>query len=162
MRRFPIILAFWFMLVALAITATPLDYTRSILEHARTIVAGDQTLNEKPAALAVLFDKFLDADAMGRATLGQNWSRFTPAQQAEFLGLFRHPLVQKLLLFKNHDFVYAGQQFSDSITQPRPMPSLCNSRYQNRHAARSVWFHVQPEAGGGHMAAYRDYRLAGC
>jgi phospholipid transport system substrate-binding protein len=93
---------------------SPLDYTRTILEQARTIVAGNQTYDQKVAALSVLFVKFLDTDAMGREALGQHWSSFTPAQQKEFLPLFRELIqrayVQDLLLFQSPDFVYAGQQ----------------------------------------------------
>jgi ABC-type transporter MlaC component len=79
-------------LVASAKAATPLDYTRTILEQASTIVAGNQTHNEKLAALSVLFDNFLDTDAMARAALGQHWSNFSPTQQKEFLALFRELL----------------------------------------------------------------------
>ena len=43
---------------------------------------------------------------------------FTPTQQKDFLDLFRGLLqrtyVQKLLLFENPDFVYAGQQLTDN------------------------------------------------
>jgi len=113
-RRLPIIVAILLVLAAPASGATPLDYTHTILEQARAIVAGNQAHNEKLAALSVLFGKFLDSDAMGRAALGQHWSSFTPAQQKEFLSLFRDLLertyVQKLLLFENPNFVYAGQQ----------------------------------------------------
>ena len=114
-RRVPIVVALLLLLAAPArATTTPLDYTRTILERARVIVAGSQTHDEKLAALSVLFGKFLDSDAMGREALGQHWSNFTPAQQKEFLALFRELLqrtyVQKLLLFENPDFVYAGQQ----------------------------------------------------
>ena len=116
MRRLPIVLALWFALAGSAQAAAPLDYTRTILQQARTIVADKQTHNEKLAALSALFGKFLDTDAMGRAALGEHWSSFTPAQQKEFLDLFRELLqrtyVQKLLLFENPDFVYAGQQLT--------------------------------------------------
>jgi phospholipid transport system substrate-binding protein len=116
MRRLSIIITVWFVLVGSAQAAAPLDYTRTILQQARTIVADNQTHNEKLAALSVLFGKFLDTDAMGREALGEHWSSFTPAQQKEFLELFRELLqrtyVQKLLLFENPDFVYAGQQLT--------------------------------------------------
>lgn len=114
-RKCPIILFVWLLLAAPARAAAPLDYTRAILEDARTIVAGNQTHNEKLTALSVLFGKFLDSDAMGREALGEHWSSFSPAQQKEFLALFRELLertyVQKLLLFENPDFLYAGEQF---------------------------------------------------
>jgi phospholipid transport system substrate-binding protein len=93
---------------------SPLDYTRSILEQARTIVGGNQTHEQKVAALSAVFARFLDTDAMGREALGQHWSSFTPAQQQEFLPLFRELIedvyVQDLLLFESPDFVYVGQK----------------------------------------------------
>jgi len=116
MRAVSIALLVWLLLIAPARAATPLEYTRTILEQARTIVAGNQTHDEKLAALSALFSKFLDTDAMGREALGPHWSSFTPAQQNEFLGLFRELLqrtyVQKLLLFDNPNFVYAGEQLT--------------------------------------------------
>ena len=103
----------WLCLVAPAWAASPLEYTRSTLEQARAIVGSDQTHNDKLAALSVLFTKFLDTDAMGRAALGKHWSSFTPEQQKEFLVLFRKLLqrtyVQELLLFEKPNFVYVGE-----------------------------------------------------
>ena len=113
-RALLIILAVWLLAVAGADAATPLDYTRTVLEQARMTVAGNQTHNEKLAALSIIFGKFLDTDAMGRAALGQHWSSFTPSQQKEFLALFHELLqrtyVQKLLLFDNPEFLYVDQQ----------------------------------------------------
>jgi phospholipid transport system substrate-binding protein len=115
--RFPTILVVWLILAAPANAVTPLDYTRTILEQARTIVAGNQTHDEKVAVLSALFATFLDTDAMGRDALGEHWSSFTPTQQKEFLPLFRELMqrvyVQDLLLFQNPDFVYVGQQLID-------------------------------------------------
>jgi phospholipid transport system substrate-binding protein len=114
-RSLPIVLLASLLLVAPAQALTPLDYTRTVLEQARTIVAGYQSHDEKLAALSTLFGKFLDTDAMAREALGQHWSTFTPEQQKEFLVLFRQLLertyVQKLLLFENPNFVYARQRF---------------------------------------------------
>lgn len=113
-RRIPIVLMIWLLLAIPAQASSPLAYTRTILERARTIVASDQVHNQKLDALSVLFSQFLDTDTMGREALGPHWSSFTPAQQKEFLGLFRQLLertyVQKLLLFENPDFVYGGEQ----------------------------------------------------
>jgi phospholipid transport system substrate-binding protein len=117
-RSLPIILLASLILVAPARATSPLDYTRSTLEQARTIVAGNQTHDQKLAALSTLFDKFLDTDEMGREALGPHWSSFSPDQKKEFLALFRQLLertyVQKLLLFENPNFVYAGQQLTGS------------------------------------------------
>ncbi len=146
MRTPPIVLVVWLLLVAPAQAASPLDYTRTILEQAGTIVASGQTRDEKLAALSAVFSKFLDTDAMGREALGPHWSSFTPAQQKEFLGLFRELLqrtyVQKLLLFENPDFVYAGEQLTGTgaivdtkIVTPRDQFDVT---YRLR-AARDTW-----------------------
>ena len=111
------ILLGYFGLVCLTAPAwaavTPLQYTQSTLEQARAIVDSDQTHNEKLAALSTLMKHFLDTDTMGRAALGQNWAKFTPAQQKEFLTLFgelfQRTYVQKLLLFDKPNFGYVGE-----------------------------------------------------
>jgi len=114
MRTLSIMLMVLLLLAAPARAGSALDCTRTTLEQAKTIVAGSQTHNEKLAALSMLFSKFLDTDAMGREALGAHWTSFTTAQQTAFLGLFRELLqrtyVQKLLLFENPNFVYAGEQ----------------------------------------------------
>ena len=113
-RTLSITLMVLLLLAAPAHAGGALDYTRTTLDQAKVIVAGSQTHNEKLTALSVLFSKFLDTDAMGREALGPHWSSFTPDQQKEFLVLFRQLLqrtyVQKLLLFDNPNFVYAGEQ----------------------------------------------------
>ena len=114
MRTLSVMLVAVLLVVAPARAASPLDYTRTTLEQARAIVVSNQTHNEKLAALSALFGKFLDTDEMGQEALGPHWSSFAPDQQKEFLGLFRELLqrtyVQKLLLFENPNFVYAGEQ----------------------------------------------------
>jgi ABC-type transporter MlaC component len=118
MRSLLSVLALWLVLVAPARAATPLDYTRTVLEQVQAVVACNQTQDAKMAALSALLAKFLDTDAMGREALGQHWSSFTAPQQKEFLALFRklfqQTYVQTLLLFQNPDFVYAGERPSGS------------------------------------------------
>jgi phospholipid transport system substrate-binding protein len=146
MRAVPILLVFWLLLAAPAEAASPLDYTRTTLEQARTIVASSQANNEKLAALSVLFGKFLDTDEMGRQALGQHWQSLTPAQQTEFLALFHELLertyVQKLLLFENPDFVYVGEHRSgaDAIVDTKIVTARdeFDIRYQLRPAG-AAW-----------------------
>ncbi len=113
----PIAFLVWLCLASPAWAAGPLEYTRTELEQARAIVNGDQTHNDKLAALSVLFAQFLDTDTMGRAALGKHWSSFTPQQQKEFLVLFRKLLqrtyVQELLLFEKPNFVYVSETRPD-------------------------------------------------
>lgn len=93
---------------------TALEYTRDVLERARTIVAaGDLSHDQKLVALDSLLGDFLDTDAIGRAALAEHWAELAPAQQGEFLALFRRLLqrsyVQKLLLFDRPTFDYVGE-----------------------------------------------------
>jgi phospholipid transport system substrate-binding protein len=114
MRRLLLTGAAWFCLASAALAVTPLDYTRTTLEQTRAIVDSSRTHNEKLAALSGLLKDFLDTDSMGRAALDKHWAQMSPAQQKEFLSLFRElfqrTYVQKLLLFQRPDFGYVGEE----------------------------------------------------
>ena len=114
MRRLWLTGAAWLCLVGAARAVTPLDYTRATLEQTRSIVDSTRTHDQKLIALAALLKTFLDTDTMGRAALEQHWSKLSPAQQKEFLSLFRElfqrTYVQKLLLFERPDFGYVGEE----------------------------------------------------
>lgn len=98
---------------ALATADGPLAQTRATLEQTRVIVDRDEPHNAKLVALATLLKTFLDTDTMGRAALDTHWTKLSPAQQREFLTLFRElfqrTYVQKLLLFERPDFGYVGE-----------------------------------------------------
>jgi len=100
---------------------TALEYTRDTLERARAIVNSDQDHNQKLAALEAVLQDFLDTDKMGRDALDQHWPTLTPAQQKEFLSLFRtlfqRTYLQKLLFFEKPDFVYVGEAAGDGFTR---------------------------------------------
>jgi phospholipid transport system substrate-binding protein len=114
MRRLWITALAWLCLAGTAFAITPLERTRSTLEQARVIVDSDRTHNQKLDALRDLLKDFLDTDTMGRNALADNWKKFSPAQQKEFLSLFRElfqrTYVQKLLLFDKPDFAYVGEE----------------------------------------------------
>jgi len=117
MRAWLIGCAAWLCAATAAWAVAPLEQTRTTLEQARVIVASERTHNEKLQALSDLLKGFLDTDTMGRQALGQHWPKFTPAQQKEFLTLFRElfqrTYVQKLLLFEQPDFAYVGEERVD-------------------------------------------------
>jgi len=133
----------WLCLTATAWAASPLEYTRATLEQARAIVSSDQNHNDKLAALSVLFTKFLDTDAMGRAALGKHWSSFTPQQQKEFLVLFRRlfqrTYVQELLLFDKPRFAYVGETRLDG-------EAIVNTKIITPRDEFSVVYQLRPEA----------------
>lgn len=108
-------------LVHSAAALAPLEQTRKVLQQARAIVDTDQPHNQKLADLAALLKGFLDTDAMGKQALDKHWSRFSAAQQKEFLTLFgelfQRTYVQKLLLFEKPDFAYVGEEVSGSTAR---------------------------------------------
>jgi phospholipid transport system substrate-binding protein len=132
----------WLCLTATAWAASPLEYTRATLEQARAIVSSDQNHNDKLAALSVLFTKFLDTNAMGRAALGKHWSSFTPQQQKEFLVLFRRlfqrTYVQELLLFDKPRFAYVGETRLDG-------DAIVNTKIITPRDEFSVVYQLRPE-----------------
>lgn len=114
MRIFVFGVAAWLCANSAAAAITPLEFTRTTLEQARAIVDSERTHNEKLEALHALLKDFLDTDTMGRNALDKHWASFSPAQQREFLTLFRElfqrTYVQKLLLFDKPDFAYVGEE----------------------------------------------------
>ena len=114
MRSLRLACIVWLSLVCPVWAASGLQYTRVTLDQARAIVSSEEAHDTKLTALAVLFGKFLDTDAMGRAALGSHWSNLTPTQQKKFLASFHVLLertyVQKLLLFDKPDFAYLGEE----------------------------------------------------
>lgn len=121
MRRLLFGCTAWLCLSTAAWAVTPLEYTRTTLERARAIVDSAHTHNEKLAELSALLKNFLDTDAMGQAALDKRWTTFTPAQQKEFLSLFRElfqrTYTQKLLLFERPDFAYVGEERLDGTAR---------------------------------------------
>jgi ABC-type transporter MlaC component len=113
MRSVGLACILWICSAAAATVPTALDYTRSVLDQTRGIVASDQTHDQKLQALNSLFGKFLDTDEMGKAAVGRRWASFTPAQRQRFLVLFRRlferTYVDTLLLFEKPDFAYVGE-----------------------------------------------------
>jgi len=120
MRRLLLTGFAWLCCASVAWAVTPLDYTRATLEETRTIIDSNKTHDQKLDALGTLLKNFLDTDTMGRAAMDQHWSTLSPAQQKEFLSLFRElferTYVQKLLLFERPDFAYVGEQRLDNGT----------------------------------------------
>jgi phospholipid transport system substrate-binding protein len=104
-----------------AFALSPLEQTKTTLEATRVIVSTDKPHNDKLRDLSDLLRTFLDAETMGRAAVDKHWSKFSPAQQKEFLTLFRElfqrTYVQKLLLFEKPDFAYVGETVTGDTAQ---------------------------------------------
>src|SRR5713226_4145965 len=103
MRHLRLTALFLLLLVGPAWAVSALEYTRTTLDQVHDIVASDKGHD----------DKFADTDSMGKAALGAHWATFTPEQRKEFLKLFHNMMertyVQRMLLFDNPNFNYAGE-----------------------------------------------------
>lgn len=128
-----------------ATALTALEHTKNVLEGARAIVASERTHNEKLKALSDLLKTFLDTDSMGRQALDKHWSKFSSAQQKEFLDLFRElfqrTYTQKLLLFEKPDFAYVGEETVDGTL--RVTTKIITPRDDF-----AVVYHVRPSGEG--------------
>lgn len=106
----------WLCSASSAVAVSPLEQTRTTMQQTQIIVDSKKTHNEKLADLSALLKTFLDTDSMGKAALDKHWAQFSPAQQKEFLTLFRElfqrTYVQKLLLFDRPDFTYVGEEIT--------------------------------------------------
>lgn len=71
---------------------------------------GDQsmTMESKKAEFSKLLNESFDMDTIGRFSLGTNWKVATPAQQQEYLKLFRQMIVK---VYSQRFSDYQGQKF---------------------------------------------------
>ena len=91
----------------------PQETVRVVLTRAGAIVTGGGSHDERLASLKSLTRDLLDTDTMGRRAMGPVLASRPEAEQAEFLELFEELIVraylQKLLFFRNPEFVYGDE-----------------------------------------------------
>lgn len=68
---------------------------KTSLELASAVNGGAST-KDKAAALQTIIDRSVDVSSVGRFCLGRFWRLATPAEQAEYIGLFHRVLVQNI------------------------------------------------------------------
>ena len=70
------------------------DFVRRSGVELAAVVAGATSPEDKQARLAAYLDKIVDQDGVARFCLGRYWQIATPAQQAEYVRLFRKQLLR--------------------------------------------------------------------
>jgi len=60
------------------------------------VVNGPGSSGSKRAAMTQIVDRYVDVDEIGRFCLGRYWRQATPAQQKQYLALFREVLVTNI------------------------------------------------------------------
>jgi len=96
--------------------AGPLDTVRQEVEKVLDVLRDSNLQPEvKKEKLRAFYGQMFDEMEFSRRTLGANWSDFNPAQQKEFVRLFRDVLekayIDKLLGYKNEKIVF-GKEIS--------------------------------------------------
>jgi phospholipid transport system substrate-binding protein len=82
---------------------------------------GQQTQTQKTESFKRLLEDSFDLDAIGRFAAGQYWRQFTPAQQSEYVKLFRRGVVD---MYAQRFSEYNGQKLE--VTGSRPAGNAAN------------------------------------
>lgn len=92
---------------AVAKTVAPQEFVRTLTERALSVLRDEQLDNEQKATrLETELGDCCDFATTAKLVLARNWKQFAPAQQEEFVGLFKDYLVANYR--KNIDG-YAGE-----------------------------------------------------
>src|SRR5205823_832098 len=74
---------------------------------------GESKAQERRLALRTITDGVFDWTEMARRSLGRHWTGRTPAEQQEFVGLFRDLLerayLSKIERYSNEPIMYVGE-----------------------------------------------------
>jgi len=114
--------------VAFSLTAyagTPLDTIKGYINKVLAIVS-DKSLprDAKVKKIEVLYEQMFDEEELSRRSMGRNWKKLTPAQQKEFMPLFRQVLekayIDRILAYNNEKIVFSKQVMnSDTLAEVR-------------------------------------------
>lgn len=133
----------------------PEAVVRTLVQHIVDLLEdGDLQGNDGIGRLATAINQDTDLDRLGRMVLGRYWRDADPAQQAEYLELFRELMLQK---FVGHLGAYSGAVEDAAglfeITGSRPVSErdvLVDSlvRPPDRPPVRASWRLRQLDDGG--------------
>lgn len=96
---------------------TPLDTIKGYISKVLAIVS-DKSLprDAKVKKIEVLYEQMFDEEELSRRSLGGNWKKFTPAQQKEFIPLFRQVLekayIDRILAYNNEKIVFSREMMN--------------------------------------------------
>lgn len=106
------------LLIALCVPAfsapDPMDTVKSYISQGMEIV-GNKGLSRdaKIKKIEALYEKMVDEEELAKRSLGRYWKNLTPAQQKEFIPLFRRVLenayIDKILSYNNEKIVFSKQ-----------------------------------------------------
>ncbi len=120
MKRYVIGLSiFMFFLSALPVHAgAPLDTITTNVNKVLDVVRDPKLKDEsakgaKKEKLEAIYEKMFDEVELSKRTLGVNWTKLNPAQQKEFIQLYRQVLekayIDKILSYTNEKIVFSKE-----------------------------------------------------
>ncbi len=91
-----------------ALAAGPLETVKANAEKVLAVLR-DKNLNEEPKKekLRAYYREMIDEVELSRRTLGANWGKLNPAQQREFMDLYRQ-ILEKAYADKIFSYDYSG------------------------------------------------------
>lgn len=93
-----------------------LDFVKSTAERGLTFLSNpESTPDQKKKEFKKLLDTSFDLDTIARFALGKYWNAATPAQQKEYLTLFKKMVVQ---VYADRFGDYKGQEFEVKSARP--------------------------------------------
>jgi len=123
-RHFPGLSILMFFLSALPVYAdAPLDSVQAnvtkVLDVLRDPKLKAESAKEiKKEKLRVIYEQMFDEVELSRRTLGIQWNKLNPAQQQEFVQLFRQVLekayIDKILSYTNEKIIFPGEDMLSS------------------------------------------------
>lgn len=150
-----IIIGFCFLLLfsfsVPVLAGTPLDTIRGYINKVLAIVS-DKSLSRdaKVKKIEVLYEQMFDEEELSRRSLGRNWKKLTPAQQKEFIPLFRKVLerayIDRILAYNNEKIVFSREVMNS--------PTLAEVRSTVITASREVPIIYRVISKGGTWKAY--------
>ncbi len=93
-----------------------LDFVKATAERGLTFLSKpNSSEDEKKAEFRSLLNTSFDMDSIGRFSLGRYWNTATPAQQKEYMSLFRKMVVN---VYAQRFGDYKGQKFEVKSARP--------------------------------------------
>lgn len=115
-------LLFAFSAPAVSAPPAPLDTIKTYIDQVLKIVS-DKSLprDAKVKKIEVLYEQMFDEVELSRRSLGRNWKKLSPAQQKEFIPLFRQILekayIDKILSYNNEKIVFSKQSVKGNLAE---------------------------------------------
>lgn len=101
-----------------AYAATPMETMRLYLDRVLQVLTdpalkGDSGTKTKKDKIVLIAEDLFDFEELSKRTLGQSWKQFSPAQQSEFISLYKSLLkktyADKIVSYKDEEIIFGKE-----------------------------------------------------